>query len=148
MRIKMLGFTIFAAFKCDVGCCLTGIFGVEKEGAYNLLFDRINFNGQLVKAVEVSYCKIALVVTPKMDVEEVLNELSITKFNAERAVQCNWNNNQFLIDSGMNNIRAVVDNKRKLILFSCRYPHYIDIAEELVIEFAGEQALLIEKVDV
>ncbi|MFA0143233.1 hypothetical protein AB4430_15890 [Vibrio kanaloae] len=112
-----------------------------------MLFDNINFNSQLVKAVEVSYCKIALVVTPKMDIGEVLNELSTTKFNAERAVPCSWNNDQFLIDSGMNNIRAVVDNNRNLILFSCRYPHYIDIAEELVIEFAYEQALLIEKTD-
>ncbi len=115
---------------------------------YNLLFDKINFNGQLVKAVEVPYCKIALVVTPKMDIGEVLNELSTTKFNAEHAVQYEWDKNQFCIDNGMNNVRAVIDEKRKLILFCCRYPHYIDIAEELLTEFADEQALLIENLEV
>ncbi|MEZ8036924.1 hypothetical protein [Vibrio crassostreae] len=48
----------------------------------------------------------------------------------------------------MNNVRAVIDEKRELILFCCRYPHYINIVEELVSEFAGELALSIENPDV
>ncbi|MCR9657492.1 hypothetical protein NB537_22265 [Vibrio parahaemolyticus] len=48
----------------------------------------------------------------------------------------------------MNNIRAVISKERKLILFHCRYPQYVDVAEELLTEFADEQALLIENLKV
>ncbi len=93
-------------------------------------------------------CQIALVITPKMDIEAVLTQLSRAKFNAEHAVQYEWDKNQFCIDNGMNNIRAVISKERKLILFCCRYPQYVDIVEELLTEFADEQALLIENLEV
>lgn len=90
---------------------------------------------------------MALVITKQMNIREVLDQLARTKFKATCAVQFEWDQNQFSIDNGMNNVRAVIDEKRKLILFCCRYPHYIDIAEDLVSDFAIEQALLIEKTD-
>ncbi|ALM70321.1 hypothetical protein ACEI17_002631 [Vibrio vulnificus] len=89
-------------------------------------------------------CQTALVITPEMDIEAVLNQLSRATFNAEHAVQCEWDKHQFCIDSGMNNIRAVIDKEKMLILFCCRYSQYINIMEKLLTEFADQQDLLIE----
>ncbi|MEH0666599.1 hypothetical protein H4F18_02795 [Vibrio scophthalmi] len=96
----------------------------------------------------MEYCKVALVITKQMNIREVLDQLARTKFKATCAVQFEWDQNQFSVDNGMNNVRAVIDERRKLILFCCRYLHYIDIAEELLTEFADEQALLIENLEV
>jgi hypothetical protein len=96
----------------------------------------------------MQYGKVALVITKQMDIREVLDQLARTKFKATCVVQLEWDQNQFSVDNGMNNIRAVIDEKRKLILFCCRYPHFIDIAEELVRDFATEKALLIKNLDV
>ncbi|HCH2714611.1 TPA: hypothetical protein NKT47_002429 [Vibrio parahaemolyticus] len=41
----------------------------------------------------------------------------------------------------MNNIRAVVDSGKNLILFHCRYPNYIEVMESLLATFTFEQGL-------
>ncbi|GMM77345.1 hypothetical protein [Vibrio alginolyticus] len=41
----------------------------------------------------------------------------------------------------MNNIRAIIDSKKGLILFHCRYPQYIAVVEGLLTEFIAEQGL-------
>ncbi|EGR0126611.1 hypothetical protein FR264_01475 [Vibrio vulnificus] len=89
------------------------------------------------------YCRNALVITPEMNTRDVLSLLSRTKFNAERTVQCGANRNAFLIDNGMNNVRAVINEEVGLILFSCRYHQYIKVVEAIVEEFAVGQALTI-----
>lgn len=93
------------------------------------------------------YCKTALIVTEQMNTRAVLDQLARTKFKASCAVQCEWNHNQFVIDNGMNNIRAVVNKDRELILLYCRYPPYIDIGEELIKQFAAEQGFLTESLE-
>jgi hypothetical protein len=85
------------------------------------------------------YCKTALIVTEQMNTRLVLDQLAQTMFNAPCAVQCEWNPDQFAIDNGMNNIRAVIGNDRGLILLHCRYSQYIDIGEEVINKFADEQ---------
>ncbi|CAH7233765.1 conserved hypothetical protein [Vibrio chagasii] len=85
------------------------------------------------------YCKTALIVTEQMNTRSVLDQLAQTKFNAPCAVPCEWNPEQFAIDNGMNNIRAVVDNDRGVILLHCRYSPYIEIGEVLIKQFAYEQ---------
>ncbi|MEZ8100253.1 hypothetical protein [Vibrio bivalvicida] len=94
------------------------------------------------------HCKVALVITKQMNIREVLDQLARTKFKANCAVQFEWDQSQFSVDNGMNNIRAVISKERKLILFCCRYPQYVDMVEELLTEFADEQALLIENLEV
>ncbi|MDW3048246.1 hypothetical protein R8N28_21170 [Vibrio sp. Vb1554] len=47
----------------------------------------------------------------------------------------------------MNNIRAVVDNDRGLILLHCRYSPYIDIGESVIKQFATEQGYSTERVE-
>ncbi|HCH1568239.1 hypothetical protein [Vibrio parahaemolyticus] len=47
----------------------------------------------------------------------------------------------------MNNIRAVVDNDRGLIMLHCRYSPYIDIGEEIVKQFAEEQGYSTESLE-
>ena len=87
-------------------------------------------------------CQTALVITQEMDIKAVLNQSSRAAFNAEHAVQCEWDHNQFVVDNGMNNIRAVVDSTKGLILlFHCRYPQYIGVVESLLTEFIAEQGL-------
>ncbi|HHC7268971.1 TPA: hypothetical protein ACN30M_002771 [Vibrio parahaemolyticus] len=93
------------------------------------------------------YCKTALIVPEQMNKRSVLDQLAQTKFNAPRAVQCEWNPDQFVIDNGMNNIRAVVDSERGLILLHCRYSLYIDIGEEVVKQFAEEQGYSTESLE-
>jgi hypothetical protein len=90
----------------------------------------------------MSYCKTALIVPEQMNKRAVLDQLAQTMFNAPCAVQCEWNPDQFGIDNGMNNIRAVIDNDRGLILLHCRYSQYIDIGESVIKQFATEQGLL------
>ncbi|WP_447041241.1 hypothetical protein [Vibrio parahaemolyticus] len=93
------------------------------------------------------YCKTALIVTEQMNTRLVLDQLAQTMFNAPNAVQCEWNPDQFAIDNGMNNIRAVVDNDRGLIMLHCRYSPYIDIGEEIVKQFAEEQGYSTESLE-
>ncbi|MDW1924915.1 hypothetical protein R7Q39_05705 [Vibrio sp. 947] len=93
------------------------------------------------------YCKTALIVTEQMNTPLVLDQLAQTMFNAPCAVQCEWNPDQFAIDNGMNNIRAVVDNDRGLIMLHCRYSPYIDIGEEIVKQFAEEQGYSTESLE-
>ncbi|EPJ2748638.1 hypothetical protein [Vibrio parahaemolyticus] len=93
------------------------------------------------------YCKTALIVTEQMNTRLVLDQLAQTMFNAPCAVQCEWNPDQFAIDNGMNNIRAVVDNDRGLIMLHCRYSPYIDIGEEIVKQFAEEQGYSTESLE-
>lgn len=93
------------------------------------------------------YCKTALIVTEEMNTRSVLDQLAQTRFNAPCAVQCEWNESQFVIDNGMNNIRAVIDSERGLILLHCRYSPYVDICEELIKQFAAEQGFLTESLD-
>lgn len=99
------------------------------------------------KVTEMPYCKTALIVTEQMNTRAVLDQLAQTKFNAPCAVQCEWNESQFVIDNGMNNIRAVIDSERGLILLHCRYSPYVDIGEELIKQFAAEQGFLTESLD-
>ncbi|KIF52758.1 hypothetical protein H735_12695 [Vibrio owensii CAIM 1854 = LMG 25443] len=87
------------------------------------------------------YCKSAISITKEMNVSETLYLLSQMKFGALRAVQFEWNHNQYIVDSGMNNIRAVVDSEENLILFHCRYPNYIEVMESLLATFTFEQGL-------
>lgn len=87
------------------------------------------------------YCKSAISITKEMNVRETLDLLSQMKFGALRAVQCEWNHNQYIVDNGMNNIRAVVDSEKNLILFHCRYPNYIEVMESLLATFTFEQGL-------
>lgn len=42
-----------------------------------------------------------LVIAPKMNIGAVLNQLSRAKFNAEHAVQYEWDKHRFCIDSGI-----------------------------------------------
>ncbi|HFI9804301.1 TPA: hypothetical protein ACGSUT_004382 [Vibrio parahaemolyticus] len=93
------------------------------------------------------YCKTALIVTEQMNTRLVLDQLAQTIFNAPCAVQSEWNPDQFAIDNGMNNIRAVVDNDRGLILLYCRYSPYIDIGESVIKQFATEQGFLTESLE-
>ncbi|EJP4176565.1 hypothetical protein NUE03_002747 [Vibrio vulnificus] len=93
------------------------------------------------------YCKTALIVTEQMNTRLVLDQLAQTMFNAPCAVQCEWNPDQFAIDNGMNNIRAVVDNDMGLILLYCRYSPYIDIGESVIKQFATEQGFLTESLE-
>ncbi|BBL90680.1 hypothetical protein VroAM7_33330 [Vibrio rotiferianus] len=93
------------------------------------------------------YCKTALIVTEQMNTRLVLDQLAQTMFNAPCAVQCEWNPDQFAIDNGMNNIRAMVDNDRGLIMLHCRYSPYIDIGEEIVKQFAEEQGYSTESLE-
>ena len=86
-------------------------------------------------------CQTALVITKEMDIKAILNQLSRATFNAEHAVQCEWDHNQFVVDNGMNNIRAIIDSKKGLILFHCRYPHYVGVVEGLLTKFIAEQGL-------
>jgi len=93
------------------------------------------------------YCKTALIVTEQMNTRLVLDQLAQTMFNAPRAVQCEWNPDQFAIDNGMNNIRAVIDNDRGAIVLYCRYSQYIDLGESVLKQFAAEQGFLTESLE-
>jgi hypothetical protein len=93
-----------------------------------------------LKGAAVPYCQTTLVITPEMNPKEVINQLSRNKFKA-RAVQCEWNANQFAIDNGMNNIRAEVNSDNAQILFRCRYSQYVNVIESIVREFADDQGL-------
>ncbi|MGR2821685.1 hypothetical protein ABMX69_10990 [Vibrio vulnificus] len=93
----------------------------------------------------MSYCKNALVIAPEMNIRDVLNLLSRAKFHAGRAVQCESNKNQFMIDNGMNNVRAVINREVGLILFNCRYEQYIKGMDIVIEDFAAEQALSIKQ---
>lgn len=84
------------------------------------------------------YCKTALVITQQMNAREVLDQFARTKFKSACAVQCEWNHAQFVIDNGMNNIRAVVDKEKGLIKLYCRYSQYIDIGDEQIKQLADE----------
>lgn len=95
----------------------------------------------------MSYCKSAIVITQDMNVRETLDLFSQTKFGAIRAAQCEWNHNHFIIDNGRNNIRAVVDFDKNLILFHCRYPHDIEVIESLLTTFTSEQGLCTNNCD-
>lgn len=89
------------------------------------------------------YCHKSLVITPQMNIQEVLNVLSRTKFNARNAVQCD-RKVQFYVDNGMNNVRAMINSEKTHVSFFCRYSHYVDIVDSIIEEFAAEQSLVIE----
>ncbi|EOX4953579.1 MULTISPECIES: hypothetical protein [Vibrio] len=93
-----------------------------------------------LKGAAVPYCQTTLVITPEINPKEVINQLSRTKFKA-RAVQCEWNANQFAIDNGMNNVRAEICWGNEQILFCCRYSQYVNVIENIVIEFADDKGL-------
>lgn len=78
-----------------------------------------------------------------MDIREVLNTLSSTKFIAQNAVQCD-RKGQFYIDNGMNNVRAIINAGKTHISFFCRYPHYTKVVDTMLEEFAQEQGLQIK----
>ncbi|MFH4853667.1 hypothetical protein WMY96_04200 [Vibrio diabolicus] len=93
------------------------------------------------------YCKTALIVPEQINKRSVLDQLAQTIFSAPCAVQCEWNPEQFAIDNGMNNIRAVIDDGKGLILLYCRYSQYIDIGESVIKQFAAEQGFLTESLE-
>lgn len=82
-----------------------------------------------------------------MDIREVLNTLSSTKFIAQNAVQCD-RKGQFYVDNGMNNVRAIINSKKTHVSFFCRYSHYIEIVDSILEEFAAEQSLFIESCEI
>ncbi|MDC5726927.1 hypothetical protein [Vibrio europaeus] len=47
----------------------------------------------------------------------------------------------------MNNIRAVVDVGKGLIMLCCRYSQYIDIGEELLKQFADEHGFSTKRLE-
>lgn len=47
----------------------------------------------------------------------------------------------------MNNIRAVVDAEKGLIMLCCRYSQYLDIGEELIKQFADERGFSTKNVE-
>lgn len=89
-------------------------------------------------------CSKALIITQQMNIRKVLNNLSKTKFNGQRAVQCESSKDQFSIDNGMNNVRAIINSEKTHVTFFCRYTHYVDIIDSILEEFAVEQSLLLE----
>ncbi len=89
-------------------------------------------------------CSNALVITQQMNIREVLNNLSKTKFNGQRAVQSESSKDQFCIDNGMNNVRAIINSNKTHIRFFCRYTYYVDIVDSILEAFAAEQSLVIE----
>ncbi|MDW3046219.1 hypothetical protein R8N28_10755 [Vibrio sp. Vb1554] len=93
------------------------------------------------------YCKTAIVITKQMNTREVLDQFARTTFKTGGAVQCEWNYAQFVIDNGMNNIRAIVDTEKGLIMLCCRYSQYIDIGEELLKQFAHEQGFSTKRLE-
>lgn len=93
------------------------------------------------------YCKNAIVITQQMNTREVLDQFARTKFKTGCAIQCEWNHAQFVVDNGMNNIRAVVDAEKGLIMLCCRYSQYLDIGEELIKQFADERGFSTKSVE-
>ncbi len=78
-----------------------------------------------------------------MDIREVLNTLSSTKFIAQNAVQCD-RKGQFYVDNGMNNVRAIINSRKTHVSFFCRYPHYTMVIDTILEEFAQEQGIQIK----
>jgi len=93
------------------------------------------------------YCKTTLVINQQTSAKEVLDQFARIKFQSTCAVQCEWNQAQFVVDNGMNNIRAVVDAEKGLIMLYCRYSQYIDIGDELLKQFADEQGFSTKSVE-
>jgi len=84
----------------------------------------------------VPYCVKGIIIIDldKTSILQVLNNMAVTKFKAQRAIKLD--NGNINIDAGLNDVRAVLGANGDLIKFFCRYVSDIPIVEVLVSDFA------------
>ncbi|WP_067099075.1 hypothetical protein [Marinomonas atlantica] len=66
-----------------------------------------------------TYCELALKIEPGLDVKQTLSLFAVEQFNGREAVPID--SNQYNVDNGLNDLRAVLKPKIGLITFCCRY---------------------------
>jgi hypothetical protein len=88
------------------------------------------------------YCSSAIKLnkTSEWKIDEALNTLARDSFQAEAAHHIN--DNQYNIDAGLNDVRAIVDAEERLLCFICRYekdiPKTTDTLAQFVFANAGD----------
>lgn len=82
------------------------------------------------------YCtkEIIIIDLEKTSTLQVLNNITVTKFKAQRAILLD--NGHINIDAGLNDVRGVLSDKGNVIMFFCRYIRDIPRVESLVNDFA------------
>ncbi len=81
-----------------------------------------------------TYCKVAILIDDNVDIQKLLTALAYECYNASRAVKID--SRQWGIDSGMNNVRAVIRNENTVIAFCCRYQRDVQMTEDKVQRFS------------
>ncbi len=81
-----------------------------------------------------TYCKTAISISDDVDSQTLLTKLAIECFGAREAVPVD--SRQYVIDAGMNDVRAVVNEEKSLIAFCCRYKNDVPKTEEKIQRFA------------
>ncbi len=80
------------------------------------------------------YCKVALLLSDKVDSHNLLSQFAVETFGAREAVRID--ERQFGIDNGMNDVRAVLKEDKNLITFCCRYEKDLQRTEDKIHHFA------------
>ncbi len=80
-----------------------------------------------------TYCKIVILINDEADVHTLLTKFAIECFNAREAIQ--MSQDQFNIDAGLNDVRAVVKYESHFIAFCCRYQHDVQRIENRIQNF-------------
>jgi hypothetical protein len=85
------------------------------------------------------YCKFAWKISDDLSVKDALNQFANGYFDAQTAAQLD--EYQYVVDNGMNDLRAVIKPERHLITFCCRYKKDVPRTEDIVKKFAYENDL-------
>lgn len=86
-----------------------------------------------------TYCKLALKLDPELDVQEILSLFAVEHYSAQQAVQID--STQFVVDNGMNDLRATLKTEEGFIIFCCRYEQDIARTETKILQFSQKHNL-------
>lgn len=104
----------------------------------------LNSYGVLTRRKFMPYCAVAIKLK---DSEELSIESLLNAFAKAEAVH-HLHGNEYNIDAGLNDVRAVVDFEKQVVSLFCRYEKDLSRTERKAKDFAATYPLLCEVVAV
>ncbi|TYL46998.1 hypothetical protein [Marinomonas sp. IMCC 4694] len=86
-----------------------------------------------------TYCSTAIKLSSESDSIGLISQFAIEHYNARQAVQIDQY--QFVVDNGMNDLRAVLKEELGLIALCCRYEKDVEKTEAKIQAFCQKYKL-------